>query len=255
ETASGQDLRGFFDQWLTRPGAPVVRIAEAGRTKSDSGYRVKVTLEQAVPEYRLRVPVAIRTGDGEEFHTLDLERGRQAFTFDMRALPLEVTLDPDLRLFRRLMPDEAPPILRQIMVDRTAITVLLPKGGEARGAAETLAGKLQNRALKLVSVTDSLPAVPALVIGLQEQVDAWLARNQLPERPEIVRGKGSAQAWTVSHSDGVTLAVVSARDAASLAVLIRPLPHYGRQSYVIFDGAKVIERGAWPTRVQVMKFN
>ncbi|MEO6562868.1 MAG: M1 family aminopeptidase [Nitrosospira sp.] len=255
QAASGQDLHMFFDQWLTRAGAPVVRIAEAGRTRSDSGYRVTVTLEQAAPTYRLRVPVAIRTEGGEELHTLDLESDRQIFTFDMGARPLEVTLDPDLRLFRRLMPDEAPPILRQVMVDRTTTTVLLPEGGEARSAAETLAGKLQNRALKLVSVTDDLPPVPALVIGLQEQVDAWLARHQLPGRPDIMQGKGSAQAWTVRRADGAMLAVVSARDAASLHALIRPLPHYGRQSYVIFDGAKAIRRGAWPTRVQVVKLD
>ncbi|SCY21867.1 hypothetical protein SAMN05216420_103222 [Nitrosospira sp. Nl5] len=253
ESVSGRDLRGFFDQWLTRPGAPVVRIADTTRAKSGSGYRVTVTLEQAEPEYRLRVPIAIRTGEGEQFHTLDLERGRQTFTFDTRTLPLEVTLDPDLRLFRRLMPDEAPPILRQAMVDRTTITVLLPESGGVRGTAETLAGKLQNRALKLVPAKDNLPPVAALVIGLEEQVDAWLARHQLPQRPEIVRGKGSAQAWTLSRPDGVTLAVVSARDEASLAALIRPLPHYGRQSYVVFDGAKAIERGAWPTRAQAVK--
>ncbi len=253
EAASGQDLRGFFDQWLTRPGAPVVRIAEATRAKSDSGYRVTVALEQTAPAYRLRVPVALRTAEGEEFRTLDLESGRQTFTLDTRTLPLEVTLDPDLRLFRRLTSHEAPPILRQVMVDRTTVTVLLPENGEARAAAETLAGKLQNRALKLVSVTDNLPAAPALVIGLQEQVDAWLARHQLPGRPDVVRDKGSAQAWSVRRPDGGTLAVVSARDAASLAALIRPLPHYGRQSYVVFDGAKATERGAWPTRPQFVK--
>jgi aminopeptidase N len=70
-----------------------------------------------------------------------------------------------------------------------------------------------------------------------------------------MQGKGSAQAWTVRRADGAMLAVVSARDAASLHALIRPLPHYGRQSYVIFDGAKAIHRGAWPTRVQVVKLD
>lgn len=253
QAVSRQDLHMFFDQWLTRAGAPVVRIAEAGRTKSDSGYKVTVTLEQKAPIYRLRVPVAIHTEGGEELHTLDLESDRQTFTVDMRARPLEVTLDPDLRLFRRLMPDEAPPILRQVMVDRTTTTVLLPERGEARSAAETLAGKLQNRDLKLVSATDALPPVPALVIGLQEQVDGWLAQHKLPQRPDIVQHKGSAQAWTISRPDGGMLAVVSARDADSLKALARPLPHYGRQSYVVFDGAKAISRGAWPTRVQAIK--
>jgi hypothetical protein len=140
------------------------------------------------------------------------------------------------------------------MVDRTTVTVLLPESGEARSAAETLAMKLQNRTPKLVS-PDHLPAAPSVVIGLQEQVDAWLARHKLPERPEMVRGKGSAQAWTVSRPDGITLAVVSAQDPAALAAVIRPLPHYGRQSYVVFDGAKAINRGAWPTHPQAVKLD
>ncbi|MEK7843011.1 MAG: M1 family aminopeptidase, partial [Pseudomonadota bacterium] len=255
ETASGQDLRVFFEQWLTRPGAPTVRIAEVARTRSDSGYRVIVTLEQPIPTYRLRVPVALRTEGGEEIRMLDLERGRQAFTLEVRTRPLEVVLDPDLRLFRRLLPDEAPPILRQVMVDRTVATILLPESGEACTTAEMLATKLQNRAPRIISATNSLPAVSILVIGLHEQVDTWLARHQLPARPEIVQGKGSAQAWTVRRPQGATLTLVSARDAVALAALVRPLPHYGRQSYIVFDGAKMIERGTWPMRVQVMKLD
>ena len=255
ETASGQDLRVFFEQWLTRAGAPAVRVAEAARTRSDSGHRVIVTLEQPAPAYRLRVPVALHTEGGEEIRMLDLERGRQAFTLEMRTRPLEVALDPDLRLFRRLLPGEAPPILRQAMVDRTVATILLPESGEARAAAEMLATKLQNRAPRIISTTNSLPAVSILVIGLHEQVDAWLARRQLPARPEIVQGKGSAQAWTVRHLQGATFTLVSARDAVALAALVRPLPHYGRQSYIVFDGAKMIERGTWPMRVQSMKLD
>jgi hypothetical protein len=259
EAASGQDLGVFFDQWLTRGGAPVVRIAEAGRAKPDSAvsgpHRFTVTLEQTEPAYRLRVPVAVHTAQGEEFRTLDLEKTRQVFRLDVDAKPLQVTLDPDLRLFRRLTPDEAPPILRQVMVDRTAATVLLPESGDARSAAEKLAEKLQHRAPKLVSATEAPPPVPVLVIGLEEQVNSWLARHQLAARPDVVRGKGSAQAWTVSRPDGVTLAVISARDIASLAALTRPLPHYGRQSYVIFNDSKVIARGAWPTRTQTVKLH
>ncbi len=252
ETASGRDLHAFFDQWLKRPGAPAVQLTEAKYSNSDSGPLVTVTLEQGAPEYRLKVPVTIRTDKGEEFRTLDLEGTRQTFTLNLHGRPLEVTLDPDLRIFRRLMPDEAPPILRQVMVDRNTVTVLLPESGESRDAAQTLAMKLQNRAPQLVTA-DKLPEVSSVVIGFQDQVDVWLSRHKLPARPEIVNGKeGSAQAWTLRRPDGITLAVISARDLASLAALTRPLPHYGRQSYVVFDGAKVIGRGAWPTRAQAV---
>ena len=123
------------------------------------------------------MPLAVRTEGGEQIRFLELENERQVFTLDVQARPLEVAFDPDLRLFRRLAPDEAPPILRQVMVDRTTITVLLPEGGELRNVAETLASKLQNRSPSLVSGKDDLPAVPALVIGLEEQVDSGWSAN------------------------------------------------------------------------------
>jgi len=40
------------------------------------------------------------------------------------------------------------------------------------------------------------------------------------------------------------------KDAASLEALIRPLPHYGRQSYIAFDGREAIEKGIWSMQVQ-----
>ena len=35
-------------------------------------------------------------------------------------------------------------------------------------------------------------------------------------------------------------------DVTALQSLLRPLPHYGGQSYVLFDGGRAVERGIWP---------
>ncbi len=74
--------------------------------------------------------------------------------------------------------------------------------------------------------------------------------KQLPARPDEINKKGTAQAWILARADGASLAIVSAKDAASLEALIRPLPHYGRQSYIAFDGRGAIEKGIWPMQVQ-----
>jgi hypothetical protein len=42
------------------------------------------------------------------------------------------------------------------------------------------------------------------------------------------------------------VAVISVRDAEALRALARPLPHYGAQSFLAFQGARAIERGVWP---------
>jgi hypothetical protein len=88
---------------------------------------------------------------------------------------------------------------------------------------------------------------PVLLIGLHQDIDAALTRLGLPPRPASVSGRGSVQVWTMASDKlGAPVAVISTRDAAALAALMRPLPHYGAQSYLVFDGSRVIERGVWP---------
>lgn len=250
ELVSGQSLEPFFTQWLTRSGAPAIEIAEVKNSAADSGYQLSITLKQAEPAYQLQVPVAIETQQGSAVHRLDLQQAQQTFTLKLAHKPLAVSLDPDLRLFRQLASGEAPPILREVMVNAATQTVLLSAQAEARKIAETLAAKLQDRKLETIAPDDPLPAAPTLVIGLQAEVDAWLAAKQLPARPDETGKKGSAQVWTVTRSEGASLAIISAQDAASLEALIRPLPHYGRQSYLVFDGRQAIEKGGWPMQVQ-----
>lgn len=250
ELVSGQSLESFFAQWLTRSGAPALEIAEVKNAAADSGYNLSITLKQAEPAYQLQVPVAIETQQGSAIHRLNLQQAQQTFTLKLTDKPLSVSLDPDLRLFRHLAPGEAPPILREVMVNSATQTVLLSDQPEIRKIAETLASKLQDRKLEIVASGDPLSAAPTLIIGLQAEIDAWLATKQLPVRPNEISKKGSAQVWTVARSGGASLAIVSAQDAASLEALIRPLSHYGRQSYLVFDGRQAIEKGGWPMQVQ-----
>jgi hypothetical protein len=148
---------------------------------------------------------------------------------------------------RRLAPEEAPPILRQAMIDPALLTVLL--GGENR-AARALAEALSDHPLRLAAPENRPGRSPLLALGLHEQVDAWLASHGLPERPASLAGKGTAQVWTAVRPGAAPLTVVSARDAQALAALARPLPHYGRQSFVVFEGSRMVERGAWPAQPQ-----
>jgi hypothetical protein len=161
--------------------------------------------------------------------------------------PTAVLLDPDFRVFRRLAPEEAPPILRQVMLDGATSTVLV-SDGDAEAAARELAARLQESAPRYVASPAALPAGPVIAIGLASDVDRWLARNALPARPPAVAGKGTAQVWTQPRERAAPVVVISAQDAASLAALLRPLPHYGRQSWITFDGAKALERGVWPSQ-------
>jgi hypothetical protein len=87
-----------------------------------------------------------------------------------------------------------------------------------------------------------------LVIGQTDEVNALLARLGLPPAPPEPAGKGSARVWAARDETGRSYAIVAARDAEALTALQRSLPHYGRQSWLVFDAAKVTARGVWPPR-------
>ncbi len=250
EIISGQHLDAFFTQWLNRSGAPSIVINEAKNTVTESGYQLTITLKQSEPVFELRVPIAIESGQGMQIHRLDLRQAQQNFTLTLPERPLSVSLDPDLHLFRQLEPGEVSPILREVMVNSATQTVLLSDEGEVRRIAETLANKLQDRVPQIIPTSQQLSTAPVLVIGIQSEVDLWLANQQLPLKPDEIKGKGTAQVWTINRPQGASLAIVSAQNAIAMEALLRPLPHYGRQSYIVFEGRQVVEKGIWPVHMQ-----
>jgi hypothetical protein len=246
ESTHGASLEPFFAQWLARAGAPGLEIAAAEATPRGAGYRIRVVLAQGSPPYRLRVPLAVRTASRDLAHTVELEGAQQSFTIDVDERPLAVVLDPDLRLFRRLAPEEAPPILRALIVDPATVLVVVSPALAA--AAQSLATRLLDHPPPVRSAQEAPGATPVLVVGLHADVDAWLARTGMARPPQA--RKGDAQVWLAAREKDGAMGLVSVRDAAALAALERPLPHYGRQSWLVLEAGRVIERGTWPAKPQ-----
>ncbi|MCP5367954.1 MAG: M1 family peptidase [Hyphomicrobiales bacterium] len=241
ETASGTDLGVFFDQWVDRVGAPALRLEKAAVLP---GNRVRFTLAQDDPPYALRVPVRLDTAAGPEDHVVDLAGGARTFTLAATAPPTGLAVDPDFDLFRRLAPGEAPPTLRDVTLDGKTRVLVLADGGAAATARELAARMLDSPPAE--ATADAVPIDgPLLVIGLADRVRAFRRSVGLSPEPDAVAGHGTARAW-VERRDGRAVLTVAADDAAALADLLRPLPHYGRSSYLAFDGRKATVRGTWP---------
>ncbi|HEX6145044.1 MAG TPA: hypothetical protein VFZ01_20180, partial [Geminicoccaceae bacterium] len=88
--------------------------------------------------------------------------------------------------------------------------------------------------------------VPLLVIGLADAVDAALQRLDLETGPPAGVADADATVWTARRRDAPPVLVVRASGPAALRDLLGPLPHYRRESWLLFEGAEVIGRGTWP---------
>lgn len=251
EQAAGRGLEVFFAQWLERRGGPSVEIAGASAAQYKDQVRLTLDVQQSQPAYALRLPVELVFADRVETRWIDIgqQRGqqRESVALDVANAPEGVRLDPQLRIWRKLEPSQLPPILRQWIVARAPRMLLASPEADVQEAAEALARRLFEAPPRTI-MPGELPQMgdPVLLIGLHADIDAALARAGLPPRPASLAGRGSAQVWTISRKPGAPVAVVSARDAAALGALLRPLPHYGAQSWLALEGSRVLDRGVWP---------
>jgi aminopeptidase N len=263
--ASRRDLSRFFAQWVYRASSARLVLAPAG-AEGKAAFK----LVQHGEAYDMLVPLRIRSASGESQDLGVRVRDRETVV-DLVPAPMpakggQVELDPDLRLWRRLDPRDVPPIFREVFISPRSELFLAGKRAEWQAPATALANRLLDAQAREVSETDLLssPQVPALVIGDADSIGGLLSRLGLAGVPEVVaqasqsdppaprRLKGSARAWTARAANGKTYAFVTADNAEALAALQRAMPHYGRQSWLVFQDGRVIEQGAWPVTPQIL---
>lgn len=248
EEAAGRSLKVFFEQWIQRAGGPKVRIVQAQARTEDGKIRLALTIAQTPPAYVLEVPVEIFTGRHSKAFRININRKQETVTLEVDAVPEGVRLDRDQHIWRRLDPEELPPILRQWIIARGPRLAIVTTDANTAQAAQTLARRFFETPPRLVTIGQATSGTePVLLIGLHDDVDAALATLGLPPRPAVISNLGSAQVWTIRTSRKLPpFAVISANGVQSLTALLRPLPHYGSKSYLAFDGRHVIEQGVWP---------
>jgi hypothetical protein len=250
EKASRRSLGEFFRQWVERSGAPKLKLGGAKIRQVGTGFEVALSLSQSPPAYDLEVPIEIDFESEKSIRSVHLGAEKDGYVLDFKSRPIELRVDPEQRLFRRLDPAAVPPILRSVAFDGGAATVIAANDDDTRTAAREVAGAFFERPAHTAG--PELPAGPCLIVGTDAAVREILARNALSV-PESLDGKGTARAWAAKRGGGAPIAVVSAADANALRAVARPLPHYGSQSFLVFDGSRATERGVWPAEEQSLR--
>ena len=247
ELGSGRELGWFFSQWLDRAGAPRVSLGAHRLERDGADYRLSVEVLQPVAGYRFQLPVSLVTEDGNERHQIVVEEGLTRLEWVTDARPVSIRFDPDNDVFRKLRADETPPILRDVTLDPRAATVIDVQDPDFGRAARELAARLFETEPRILPLDEaSAEKGPLLILTETGRLPELLRRLGL-ENPPLPPGQvATAAAWTARLSDGRPLLVVSADDAGELRALLRPLPHYGSRSYVLFDTGKAFARGVWP---------
>lgn len=245
EQAAGQDLAWFFEQWIERAGAPQVELVDAQLADAAEKHQVAVTLRQAEPLYRTRLTLIVESAGGQERSEVILDRAEQTFMVSLEEPPLAVRIDPQFETFRRLLPGESPPILRDVTLSADTVVIVPSDDERLRETAGRLATRLLQRESDVFSdLTELPPDGPVLFISGDRDLEFLPAATGSRELSEIASA-GTARAWTFRDKQDRPWLVVTAQDADALEAVLRPLPHYRSRSYVVFEGAKATGKGVW----------
>ncbi len=249
ETAGGRGLDRFFEPWLSKKGAPALTLDAAELSEGDDGYRMSLQITSSSNDFDLLVPVQIELADDVQQRMIRLTDGRAEATFDFKEKPLSIGIDQRHDLFRLLADDEAPPILRDVTLHADTLTVVATDGNKAAAkVAEELAARTLDTGLRLAGADEAaIGTSPLMLVGLAGEMAPILAKAGIETVPSWLDQQGTARSWVAARSDAPPALVVEADDEEALSALLRPLPHYGRQSFLVFDGRKVIKKGVWPT--------
>lgn len=272
ESAADCPLGGFFDQWVTRSGAPRLQLEEVKVSEANGRFKVTGTLKQtqAGPPYPLRVPIAVQLDGVERVwqNHVEMTGATQDFELTVPARPRRVAVDPEFDVFRRLHREEIPPALSQVLgADR--VTVVLPATAPEplRRAYKELAQSWAGARSAAIEVrTDAemtrLPEDRAVwLFGWENRfrrelagvLDGYAYRDAGARvevaGQELLADKHSAVVVARHPANpDLALALVAAHDAAAVPGLGRKLPHYGKYSFLGFSGNEPenILKGQWP---------
>lgn len=271
-SVSGNDLKPEFNQWIKRTGAPELQIHSAVALKDGKGYRLTAVLEQKQTEraYILRVPIAVYFKDHKKAYqkTVLMNSKRLELSLNVPFLPLRLDIDPEFDLFRRLDRDEIPPALSQAY-GSDKVLIILPAEADKdiqkgyRKFAESMQGT-PNKQVDIIfdNEIDGLPDNRTLWILGQENrfrskfIEALSAYNvSTHDTGLIIKGneikrKNHSIVLTARHpaNPDSALVWVAVDNIEAIPGLARKLPHYGRYSYLAFEGKEpsIVFKGKWP---------
>jgi len=268
EKVTGRDFKLFFKEWLTRKGAPQLTLRDVKVRKPQNDYLLSFRLSQIQKEnvFPLVVPVAVYFEDTVILRKIHMRNREMYPLLAFHHQPLRLEVDPQFDIFRRLDRGEGPPSLSQLFGNEKGI-LILPANSPYLAEYKKLADiwqqtqKVQKKSLTVVfdKELNQLPTEGAVwVVGFENKFASrfdvlkdyarYFNKQQLKRIGYLHRTGALVYAIPNPENKGQTIGFVGANIKKSISGLARLLPHYGKYSWLGFQGSRPdnVLKGTFP---------
>ncbi len=261
EHRAGRSLEGFFQQWVFRRGAPDLSLSDLSVTQTANGHTVSGQINQVRPFYDLSVDLAMQTDENTSLQSLAVSGARTRFSLSTKSHPRQLTVDPQVHLFRRLAPEELPPTVNTV-----------------KGGSSVLVVVAQHLDVSWMAIAQRLATAMGLYNARIDRENAFSA-NELADADLILVGlpmdgclvpMNAAQFAVDARQISLSGQTFSRTEASFFGVFAHPqkkgrvvalflpvshalgialstkIPHYGKYSYLLFNGPQNQIKGTWP---------
>ncbi len=260
ERASASDLERFFAQWTERAGAPEIGLESVSARRRGKTWSLRLRLVQSGPGevYELDLPLRVTLKGGEAaLETVRLDSAAAVFSFDYPAEPLAVEIDPEFDVFRKVSPEETPASLSRVLGASSPVILVPAGGGDWAPLTAAWDKDPSNRPVIMELPSGPLPAAPAWFLasspgertarnffsGLKDQ-GVERARDRIRIGGDDFPLEGHT--FVLTRPGEPPSALILSRAAAGLDRLAAKLPHYGKYSWLVFDGEmNAVKTGTW----------
>lgn len=266
---SGQDLDGFFKQWVHRKGAPSFSFDKVTITPADAGFRIDGIVRQSGAPFDVAIPVTVFTEDGQHRKILEVSGVEAPFSLETRQLPVKLALDPDVDVFRRLARTEVPPTVNTLKASKDLLVVVANRWqGAAPGILRPLLVSLGMGPATMVAearVRDTdLAGRDVLFLGVPSAKRLFdrlptalaLAPNGFAVDGTTFDTDGDALFTAFPHpvTEGKVAALFHPLSGDAAYPAIRKITHYGKYSTLVFTNGNNRVKETWPVTASPMEF-
>jgi aminopeptidase N len=257
ETVTGKNLEPFFMQWITRKGAPTLKLSNVNVSMQGKQYKLTFSLSQVQKEevFSLTVPVAVYL-EGEDTVTiknLAFNEREKSYTLLFDKRPTRVDVDPQFNVFRRLDKDEVPVSISQLLGAKEA-AIVLPSNSAYLSEYTELAKQWQQTQIAQGNTLDilydrdllELPGKPLWIVGFENKFIprpdvfdnyADFLSPATKEALESLKKKGGlVYVFKDPKNSSRTNGFLGSNNAKMIEGVKRKVTHYSKYSYLGFEG-------------------
>lgn len=251
EKITGKALKGFFDQWVNRTGAPFLELSTVRVTKPDE-YKLSFVLTQTqdASVFDIKIPVAIYDEKGVVLKKIHMTEKMQNFEISCETRPLKIEIDPQFDVFRRLDNKEVPTIISTVLGKESHVIVFPRKSNMyyeylefSKSFSKFL--KEQGKKVKVINdgnIGDTPKEGTVWILGIENSFAVYnktlddmikLLPEETKKKMKDVEKSGTfVYTYPNPKDESQSFVFVSTTDQYALENIHRKLPHYGKYSFV-----------------------